>query len=148
MDDAGAGPGRAGRILAVDLGQRRIGLAVSDPLGITAQGLPSLERHRDPAAQLIEVCREWSVGTVVVGLPLNMNGTRGPAALEAEALGTELRARSGLDVVFQDERLTSVTANRVLIESGVRRDKRRKGGLVDRAAATLILQAYLQRVNR
>ncbi len=135
------------RILAVDPGRRRLGLAVTDPLGVTAQGLPSLERRRDPVAQVMETCREWEAGLVVVGLPLNMDGSRGPAAIEAEGFAAELGRRSGLPVVLQDERLTSVTANRVLIEAGVRRDKRRKGGLVDRAAATLILQAYLEKAR-
>ncbi len=136
------------RTIAVDLGRRRIGLAVTDPLGLTAQGLPSLERRADAVDQVIRVCREWGAGTVVVGLPLNMDGSRGPAAAEAEAFGSELGRRSGLKVVFQDERLTSVSANRALVEAGVRRDKRRKGGLVDRAAAVLILQAYLERGGR
>lgn len=135
------------RILAVDPGRRRLGLAVTDPLGVTAQGLPSLERRRDPVAQVVETCREWEAGLVVVGLPLNMDGSRGPAAIEAESFAAELGRRSGLPVVLQDERLTSVSANRVLIEAGVRRDKRRKGGLVDRAAAALILQAYLGRTR-
>jgi len=134
-----------GRTLAVDLGTRRIGLAVSDPLGITAQGLPSLERRRDAGAQVLEVCREWGVGSVVVGLPLNMNGTKGPAAVAAEAFAAALAARSGLPVVVWDERLSSASAEKVLIEAGVGRDKRRKRGLVDRGAATIFLQTYLAR---
>jgi len=135
----------AGRTLAVDLGTRRIGLAVSDPLGITAQGLPSLERRRDVGAQVLEVCREWGVGSVVVGLPLNMNGTKGPAAVAAEAFAAVMAARSGLPVVVWDERLSSASAEKVLIEAGVGRDKRRKRGLVDRGAATIFLQTYLDR---
>lgn len=135
------------RILAVDLGRRRIGLAVTDPLRVTAQGLPSLERRGDPVSDVAGACQRWEVGLVVVGLPLNMDGSRGPAAQAAEAFASELGERSGLPVVLQDERLTSVTANRVLIEGGVRRDKRRKGGLVDRAAATIILQTYLERAG-
>lgn len=143
MDDD-QGPDTAeGRTLAVDLGARRIGLAVSDPLGITAQGLPSLERRRDGIAQVLEVCREWGVGSVVVGLPLNMNGTKGPAAVAAETFAAALAARGGLPVVVWDERLSSVSAERVLIEAGVGRDKRRKRGLVDRGAATIFLQTYL-----
>jgi putative Holliday junction resolvase len=134
-----------GRTLAVDLGARRIGLAVSDPLDLTAQGLPSLERRRDAIAQVLEVCREWGVGSVVVGLPLNMNGTKGPAAVAAEEFAAALAARSGLPVVVWDERLSSASAEKVLIEAGVGRDKRRKRGLVDRGAATIFLQTYLDR---
>jgi putative Holliday junction resolvase len=137
---------RESRILAVDLGARRIGLAVDDPLGLTAQGLTSLERRRDVVAQILEVCREWNVGVVVVGLPLNMNGTCGPAALAAqEFAGALAAAQSELDVVTWDERLSSAAAERALIEAGVGRNRRRRGGLVDRGAATLFLQAYLGR---
>jgi putative Holliday junction resolvase len=134
-----------GRVLAVDLGTRRIGLAVSDPLGLTAQGLPSLRRDRDPVALVLEVCREKEVAAVVVGLPLNLDGSRGPAAEEAEKFAAELERRGGLPVMTLDERLSSVTAERTLVEAGVSRAKRRTRGLVDRGAATVILQAYLAR---
>jgi len=132
------------RILAVDLGTRRIGLAVSDRLGLTAQGLPSLQRGRDPVDQVLAVCREQDASEIVVGLPLNMDGTRGPAADAAGAFAVELRERGGLPVHIWDERLSSVAAERILIEGGVRRAKRRKEGLVDRAAAVIILQGYLE----
>jgi len=145
---AGAEPGTTVRILAVDLGARRIGLAVSDPLGLTAQGLPSLERGRDAVGQVLEVCRDLGVGEVVVGLPLNMNGTRGPAAAAAERFAAELAARGGLPVVSWDERLSSVAVERVLVQAGVSRAKRRKRGLIDRGAATVLLQAYLDRRRR
>ncbi len=140
--------GEQRRVLAVDLGTRRIGLAVSDPLGVTAQGLPSRGRRRDAVAQIIEVCREADAGTVVVGLPLNMNGSKGPAAVAAEQFAAELFSRSGLPVVTWDERLSSVSAEKVLIEAGVSRSKRRKQGLVDRGAAAVFLQAYLDRQRR
>ena len=117
------GSGGPARVLAVDLGTRRIGLAVSDPLGVTAQGLPSLERRRDAVAQVIEVCREWDAGMVIVGLPLNMNGSKGPAAVAAEEFAAELAARSGLPLSMWDERLSSVSAEKVLIEAGVSRGK-------------------------
>jgi len=138
--------GREGRrVLAVDLGSRRIGLAVSDPLGLTAQGLPSLERGRDAVAQVLEVCRAWEVTRVVVGLPLNMDGSRGPAADEAETFAAELASRGGLPVELVDERLSSAQAERVLIEAGVSRSRRRRRGLVDRGAAVLLLDTYLRR---
>lgn len=138
----------AARVLAVDLGARRIGLAVSDPLGITAQGLPSLERGPDPIGQVLGVCREWDVATVVVGLPLNMNGSKGPAAVAAEAFAARLRERGSLAVVTRDERLSTVTAEKVLIDAGLSRKKRRSRGLVDQQAAVVILQTYLDRESR
>lgn len=141
------GSSSGGRILAVDLGRRRIGLAVSDPLGLTAQGLPSLQRGPDPVGQVLATCRKWEVDAVVVGLPLNMDGTRGPAARAAEEFATALASHSGLPVATWDERLSSVAAEKVLIEGGVRRGKRRQEGLIDRGAATVILQGYLERLR-
>ncbi len=140
------------RILAVDLGGRRIGLAVSDPLGLTAQGLPSIMRSEkgggDPVPAIAGICREHGVAKVVVGLPLNMNGTRGPEAEKAERLAAALAEATGLPVVMWDERLTSVTAERALIEGGVSRAARRRKGLVDQGAATVILQTYLSSLRR
>lgn len=139
-----AGPG--GRVLAVDLGARRLGLAVSDPLGLTAQGLPSLKRGRDPVTQILDLCRDWGVGSVIVGLPLLMNGAKGPQAVAAEEFAAALAARDDrLSVLTWDERLSSVAAEKVLIEGGVRRTKRRQDGLIDRGAATLVLQVCLDR---
>jgi len=133
------------RVLAVDLGLRRIGLAVSDPLGLTAQGLPSLARGADPVGQVLRVCREVGATEVVVGLPLRMDGSSGPAAEKARDFAERLRERSGLAVHLWDERLSSVAAERTLIEGGVRRLDRRRRGLVDRGAAVLILQGFLDR---
>ena len=144
------------RVLAVDLGSRRIGFAVSDPLGLTAQGLPSLERRGDPVAQVLEVCQEWAAASIVVGLPLNMNGSRGPAAVAAEAFAADLQVRAGgaaapgagyPTVTLWDERLSSVSAEKVLIEAGISRQRRRRRGLVDRGAATVFLQTYLDRMR-
>jgi putative Holliday junction resolvase len=131
------------RILALDVGEKRIGLAVSDPLGLTAQGLGVLER-RGPAAdlaRLVEVAREYRVQEIVVGLPRHMDGRPGkqvPQILElAGALGEALGAK----VTPWDERLTTREAERVLIEADLSRRRRRR--VVDQLAAVLILQGYL-----
>lgn len=145
MDQDPNGSVMGGSVLGIDLGERRLGLAVSDALGLTAQGRPSAGRQPDVVAQAIAICRAWGISEVVVGLPLNMNGSRGPAAQAAERFAAELARRGGLPVHTFDERLSSVAAERVLIEGGVRRQKRRRQGLVDQGAAVLLLQAFLDR---
>ena len=132
------------RILALDVGQKRIGLAVSDPLGITAQGLEVLTR-KDPEtdlARLLEVARKWHVQEIVVGLPRHLDGregTQAPAIMElARALGDAL----GAPVTPWDERLTTVQAERVLLQADLSRRRRRQ--VVDQVAAVLILQSYLE----
>jgi len=141
-----SGP-REVRILAMDVGEKRIGLAVSDPLGITAQGLEVLIR-KDPEtdlARLLEVAREWHVQEIVVGLPRHMDGQEGkqaPAIMElAQALGEAL----GAPVTPWDERLTTVEAERVLLQADLSRRRRRR--VVDQVAAVLILQSYLEYRN-
>lgn len=132
------------RILAVDVGTRRLGLALSDPLGLTAQPLPVLEcRGRaDAVAQVLAVVTGRQVERVVIGLPLNLDGTRGPAAARAEAFAGAIRARCGVPVALHDERFTSRQGERVLLAGGVRRATRRR--VTNQIAAQLILQAYLE----
>jgi putative Holliday junction resolvase len=135
--------GLGGRILALDFGKRRIGLAVSDELGITAQGLPTLQRTNkaqdlDALDQLI---RERGVALVVMGQPLHMSGTEGRQANYAAQFARTLEAHAQVEVRMWDERLTTVEANRVLKQSGVSRQKQRAA--VDRLSAVLILQSYL-----
>jgi putative Holliday junction resolvase len=133
-----------GRALAIDLGDRTLGLAVSDPLGITAQGLDTLERHggqRDTEA-LRAVCQEREVARVIVGLPRNLDGSEGPRAQKSRAFGRTLRDALGLPVFFWDERLTTAEAERVLIAADVSRAKRAK--VIDKLAAQLILQGWLE----
>jgi putative holliday junction resolvase len=131
------------RILALDVGRKRIGLAVSDPLGLTAQGLQVLERRDwdQDLARLVEIARPYRIQEVLVGLPRHMNGRLGEQAEEilalAQALGEALEAR----VVTWDERLTTAEAERLLIQADMSRRRRRQ--VVDQVAATLILQAYL-----
>lgn len=131
------------RYMGIDLGDVRVGIAVSDIMGIVAGALETY-RRQDEEADLQHICKlieEQNVGVVVVGLPLNMDGSRGPRALMAEEWGAKLKERTAAKVVFQDERLTTVSSERVLIESGMRREKRK--GVIDRVAATIILQTYL-----
>jgi putative Holliday junction resolvase len=131
------------RLLGLDVGTDRIGVALSDGLGLTAQPLISLAvRGRDPLPLLVDLCREHDVSVVVVGLPLSLGGGDGGAgARRARRLGERLAEAAGVEVVYRDERFTTAEAERVLIGAGVRRDKRRQ--VVDKLAASLILQGYL-----
>jgi putative Holliday junction resolvase len=134
-----------GRILGVDLGARRIGLAVSDPTGLIASPLRVLERSGDAAADrdaIVAAAREEEAGTVVVGLPKELSGRSGTAADAAVAEVEAIRALApDLTVEVVDERLTTVIAQRSLIEAGVSRRKRK--ATVDKVAAAVILQSYL-----
>ena len=131
------------RILALDLGKKRIGLAISDPLGITAQGMPNLNRtnKRADLAALGEIARDREVGLFLMGNPMNMRGTEGRQSEWVRDFASALEARTGLPVKFWDERLTSVEAGRVLRESGISIEKR--AAAVDRLSAVILLQSYL-----
>lgn len=134
------------RILGLDYGSRTCGVAVSDPLGITAQGLETIVRKeenklRRTLARIEELVKEYGVETIVLGLPLNMNDTIGPRAEKTLLFKEQLERRTGVPVVLWDERLTTVEAEEVLIEAGVRREHRKQ--YVDKLAAVLILQGYL-----
>jgi putative Holliday junction resolvase len=133
------------RILAIDFGTKRIGLAVSDPLGITAQGLKTLERSNleNDLRQIQALVEEYSAERVIVGNPLGASGNATAMSQRAEAFAAKLRRRLGLPVELWDERLTSAEANRVLRESGMGIEKRRRAA--DRVAVTLLLQGYLDR---
>jgi putative holliday junction resolvase len=136
-------PEGAGRILALDLGTRRIGVALSDPSGTIAAPLETLTvtGERRAVEQIAALCGRRGVALIIVGWPRNMDGSRGPAAQHAEAFAARLRAALQVPVELWDERLSTAAAERTLIEVGTRRDKRR--GARDRVAASLILQAYL-----
>ena len=131
------------RILALDLGKRRIGLAVSDELGITAQGLETLERKnlRTDMAILARLIADKGVGLVLVGNPVNMSGQEGRQSEWAREFANALAVRAGIEVKLWDERLTSVEANRVLRQSGV--SIARRAAAVDRLSAVILLQSYL-----
>jgi len=125
------------------LGKKRIGLAVSDPLGITAQGLPNLIRtnKRSDLAALAEIIRAREVGLVLMGNPINMGGKEGRQSVWVREFAEAIESRLGVPVKFWDERLTSVQAGRVLRESGISIEKR--AAAVDRLSAVILLQSYL-----
>jgi putative Holliday junction resolvase len=131
------------RILALDLGKKRIGLAVSDPLGITAQGLPNLVRttKRADLDALRRLAAEREIGLFLMGNPLNMSGSEGRQSGWAREFAEALERRTGIPVKLWDERLTSVEAGRVLRESGIGIEKR--AAAVDRLSAVILLQSYL-----
>ena len=131
------------RILALDLGKRRIGLAISDPLGITAQGLPNLERtnKRADLEALGALIRQREVGLVLMGNPVNMRGTEGRQSGWVREFAGDIEKRLGVPVRLWDERLTSVEAGRVLRSSGISIEKR--AAAVDRLSAVILLQSYL-----
>src|SRR5713226_5095269 len=133
------------RILAIDPGSKRVGVALSDPSATIARALLTIpaEPSRTLASRLAEIARTHEAGRIVVGLPRRLDGTRGPEAVAAEALAAAVRRASGLPVELVDERFSSVAAERSLVEGGVRREKRRV--TVDRVAAALMLQAHLDR---
>lgn len=134
------------RILGLDYGSKTVGVAVSDPLGFTAQGVEIIRRKsenkmRQTLARIEELIAQYQVEEIVLGLPKNMNNTLGDGAEKSLELKETLERRTGLPVVMWDERLTTVSANRVLMETGVRRENRKEH--VDEIAAVFILQGYL-----
>lgn len=134
------------RIMGLDFGSKTVGVAVSDPLLVTAQGVEIIRRTdenklRRTLARIEELIKKYQVETIVLGYPKNMNNSIGERALKSAAFKENLERRTGLNVVLWDERLTSVEANRTLMESGVRRENR--GEYVDKIAAVFILQGYL-----
>ena len=134
------------RIMGLDYGSKTVGVAVSDPLGITAQGVETITREREDKlrktlARIETLIEEYGVSVIVLGYPKNMNNTIGERARKTEAFREALMRRTGLPVVLWDERLTTEAANQTLIETGVRREKRKD--YLDCMAAMLILQGYL-----
>jgi putative holliday junction resolvase len=131
------------RILALDLGKKRIGMAISDPLGITAQGLPNLDRtnKRADLEALGALIREREVGLVLLGNPVNMRGSEGRQSGWVREFAGAIEKRLGVPVRLWDERLTSVEAGRVLRSSGISIEKR--AAAVDRLSAVILLQSYL-----
>lgn len=131
------------RALGLDLGTKTIGLALSDELGLTAQGLQTWERRgpRKDLEALAGRATEYAVDRFIIGLPLNMDGSEGPRAEMTRKFGAGLEEHTKLPVIYWDERLTTVAANRVLLEGDVSRKKRRE--VIDQVAAVLILQGWL-----
>ena len=134
------------RIMGLDFGSRTTGVAVSVPLGITAQGVETIVRKdenklRQTCARIEALIKEYEIEEIVLGYPKNMNNTAGERAEKTEAFKAMLERRTGKPVILWDERLTTIAAERVLMESGVRRENRK--AVVDKIAAVLILQGYL-----
>lgn len=138
------------RIMGLDYGSKTVGVAISDPLGITAQGIEIIRREkesklRQTLARIEALIKEYEVESIVLGFPKNMNNTIGDRAEKSLAFQEMLKKRTGLDVVMWDERLTTVEANRTLMEGKVRREDRSK--YVDMLAAVYILQGYLDSLS-
>lgn len=138
------------RIMGLDYGSKTVGVAVSDALGITAQGIETITRKeenklRKTCARIEALIEEYGVGKIVVGLPKHMNNEIGNRAEKSIEFGEMLKRRTGLEVVMWDERLTTVEAERVLIENKVRRENRKK--YIDKIAAVFILQGYLDSIS-
>ena len=144
------GNARNMRILGLDYGSKTVGVAVSDPLGLTAQKVETIWRKQEnklrrTLARIEELIAEYEVEKIVLGFPKNMNNTVGERAEKALEFGEMLKKRTGLEVIMWDERLTTVEADRTLIEAGLRRENRKQ--YLDGIAAVFILQGYLDSLS-
>ena len=144
------GNARNMRILGLDYGSKTVGVAVSDPLGLTAQKIETIWRKQEnklrrTLARIEELIAEYEVEKIVLGFPKNMNNTVGERAEKALEFGEMLKKRTGLEIIMWDERLTTVEADRTLIETGVRRENRKQ--YLDGIAAVFILQGYLDSLS-
>ncbi|MFJ7727044.1 Holliday junction resolvase RuvX [Neobacillus sp. NPDC097160] len=137
------------RAMGLDVGSKTVGVALSDELGWTAQGLKTLkineEKQEFGFEEIGQLIKEYQVDTVVIGFPKNMNGTVGPRGEASKQFASEIEARFAVPTVLWDERLTTMAAERVLIEADVSRKKRKK--VIDKMAAVMILQGYLDSKN-
>ena len=139
------------RILGIDYGTRRVGLAISDPTGTISQALPVIKRRpgkRPPVAALTQIVQEHEVREIVLGLPLSLSGEENDWTREVREFGAKLAERAGVPVAFMDERMTSVLAEKTVRSLGLKRVAREEKERVDTTAALLILQAYLDRRPR
>jgi len=131
------------RILGLDVGEKRIGVAVSDPLGYTAQGVKTIHRESKikDMKEIEDLLTLYGIKKVVVGMPKNMNGTIGPSGEMVKKVAEKIKNKFNIELIYVDERLSTVSAERILIEGDVRRENRKK--VIDMVAATYILQTYL-----
>lgn len=134
-----------GRIMGLDVGDKNIGVAVSDLMGLTAQGVKTIKRvgKKKDIEALKEIIKERQVNKIVSGLPKNMNGTLGPQGEKVIKFCELLEEETGIKIEYWDERLSTVAAERTLIQGNVRRENRK--GVIDMVAAVIILQGYLDR---
>ena len=137
------------RVLGLDVGSKTVGIAVSDELGWTAQGLKTLKINEEKQEfgfdEIGQLIKEYQVDTVVIGFPKNMNGTIGPRGEASKQFAAEIESKFSVPTVLWDERLTTMAAERVLLEADVSRKKRKK--VIDKMAAVMILQGYLDSKN-
>lgn len=138
------------RIMGLDYGDKTVGVAISDPLGITAQGKEIIRRERPDklrktCARIEELIQEYEVEKIVLGLPKNMDGSEGIRVEKTKAFQEMIQRRTGLEVILWDERLTTVAADRYMDEAGIKGDKRK--AIVDEIAAVFILQGYLDSIG-
>ena len=131
------------RILAIDYGDVKIGLAMSDPLGITAQPLLTIENNKNVFEEIKKIVQKYSVEKIIAGLPINMNGSYGSSSEKVFSFIEQLKNFVNIDIEFIDERLTTEQAEKTLIESDISRKKRKKN--IDKITAAIILQTYLER---
>ncbi|MFX0549170.1 Holliday junction resolvase RuvX [Hathewaya histolytica] len=136
------------RILGLDIGDRTIGVSISDPLGFTAQGITTIRRKNEKydLEELGIICNEYSVEKIVSGLPKNMNGTLGPQGEKVKEFAEKIRETLNIEIIYWDERLTTVAAHRAMLEADLSRKKRKK--IVDKIASTYILQGYLDSIQK
>lgn len=138
------------RIMGLDVGSKTVGIALSDELGWTAQGLKTVEINEEQGEygfeEMENLIKDYGISKIVVGLPKNMNGSIGPRGEASQYYADELEKRFGIPVVLWDERLTTVAAERVLLEADISRKKRKK--VIDKMAASMILQGYLDSQNK
>ncbi|MBE6053606.1 MAG: Holliday junction resolvase RuvX [Clostridium sartagoforme] len=135
------------RILGLDIGSKTIGVAISDPLGWTAQGITTIRRVKkeQDLDEIKKICKEYSVETIVIGLPKNMNGSIGESGEKVIEFSNRIKEYTGIEIVMWDERLTTVAAHKAMLEADLSRNKRKK--IVDKIAATYILQGYLDSLS-
>lgn len=148
LEDLPARLSRGARILGLDLGSKTIGLALSDTRRTVATPMETIRRRKftADAARIAAICDEQEVGALVIGLPLNMDGSEGPRAQSARQFATNIAAKIALPIAFWDERLSTVAAERALLEADTSRAKRRE--VIDKMAAAIILQGALDRLER
>lgn len=132
-----------GRIMGLDVGTKTIGVAVSDELGLTAQGVKTIYRKSIDydMAELSLLIADYQVEEIMIGLPLNMNGTPGPSVEMAQTLGQEIASRFPIKITYRDERCSTMAANKILLSGDLSRQKRKK--VIDKMAAVFVLQGYL-----
>ena len=131
-----------GRVMGLDHGTRRVGIAMSDALRITAQPFEVVPRSR-AVTRVTEIAAEYEVDKIVIGLPTSLQGGEGPPATAARDFGDEVATATGIDVIYVDERFSTVTAEKVMLQAGAKRQVRRES--LDKVAAAIILQAFLDR---